>query len=184
MNVFTERLEWVPDKAALSREIGDDDCRKFVLSELEKFDRLAAERDKLDSIRDCWDGLDALKKAGVAIPEESIRAAFHKWQEDDRQKVKEYITGILLARFCSAVEPELRKGAKRLIKSLRDDVRELNEVTDRIAKKHGASIHRSNLAKGLEAIIASFEEDVKKPLDLSWHYSPRIALSGNFKEPL
>jgi len=186
MNSVKEYPTWVPSIDELRRHVGDADGRKVVLRELDRFDGILAIRERLNSLRSCFDAQKELEAAGIVIPPALAKAAIDEFREKAREELQPEVWRLAVVQLSERVAPSLGKGYARLLKSLRADLDDLRKVTHGIAEKYGAVRERgrTELEHGLEEVIAQLVAESEKPVDFSWHWQPRIALSAYFTESL
>lgn len=179
-----ERPVFQPDRMAVARRFTDAACRKKVLAELERYDRLTALQKDLQLLRKAPAAAEALAAEGVAIPEAMAEAAIDKWVERDRGLMDEHVGAVIVGQLSDRVAPELRRCLRAAAESVRADIAALEAVEDRIAKTYGARRIKTDLRCALEALEQSLDEQADGKIDFSWHYLPRVALSDWFSKPL
>lgn len=185
MNIFRDRREFVVNAEAIRRTLGDDEARKVCAKALAKFEAAQPHLENLHDIRACWDSLEFFKKEyEIEFPDRDIKAAFGRWVEEGRNKTHDAIREKILEKLSSEITPQLSRCAKALAKRLRKDAEELRKVATTIAERYGCTHASTNLESDLNAVADIFDADAARPANVSWHHSPRIALSANFSTPL
>jgi hypothetical protein len=181
------RPSWTPDIDQLRRTVGDSALRKKCLRELERFDREIELVKKLNSIRQVQAAYDELAPTLADFPNQGlIVRAVDEFAEDARKQLQETLPGWLADGMAVRLEPAIKSCLLAAIERIDADVETLRNAGREVAERYPGAPQdgASELERGLTEAQNVLRAENEKPFKLSWHFQPRMPLSGYFTEPL
>lgn len=127
---------------------------------------------------DCRAARAALAAEGIVMDTAQFSAAYETHStEADKVAADQVFAAQILALLEQGVKAHSDRVARAAITEIQVDLDTLTEL-DPLFERYGAP--RSPLADALRRAIEQVRAEISRPLDLSWHYDKRVALSQMF----
>lgn len=165
---------------------GDTAARAVISDALAEFEHLDAVRLRAKDIRHAEAALKELAAAGITLTPEDESAAFFQLRNEEAQA--RALASLDLqnkARLSAACEDEIRRCTAKIVNELSAELQRVAAFDSELrAKWPTMAVPNSRLRQSLGAAVLKLGKELQAPFDVSWHHTPRIALSYYFAAPL